>query len=191
MNPLALRFSSPEVPDMSPTELALYGQLDPVRQMVNSSIRRFVNEHRELLHGPVLDYGAGKVGTCRIPQPFRYMLPTSSYIPWEPGDNLALLSQPNAYEGILCTQVIQSVTDVQLLFRQFASILRTGGHLVLTYPVAWQEIEQELWRFTKHGIWSLCHQANLNVVDHQPLAEVLLDGSLRLALVNGLVARKA
>lgn len=186
-----LRFTTPDAPELSPTELALYGKLDAVRMMVNASIRRFVNEHRELLHGAVLDYGAGKPGTCRTPQPFRYLMAADPYIPWEPGDTPILGQERYKFDAVLCTQVIQSVPDVPLLFRQFFEVLRPGGHLVVTYPVAWPEIEHELWRFTKHGVWSLCHQANLQEVHHRQLCEVGLGEAGGFGLVNGLVARKA
>jgi len=189
MTPMTMRFSSADAHELSPTELALYGQLDRVRMMVNAGIRRFVNDQRELLGGRVLDYGAGKLGTCRIPQPFRHLLPVTDYVPWEPGDQLPRGTE--IYDGVLCTQVIQNVADAPLLFRDFRGWLSPGGHLVLTYPVAWQEIEQELWRFTKQGIWALCHQSGLKIVHHYTLAEVVLDGVMPLSLVNGVVARKA
>lgn len=189
MNPMKMQFTSHEPPVLSPTELALYGKLDTVRMMVNSAIRRFVNDHRELLSGRVLDYGAGKPGSCRIPQPFRHLIGAKDYCAWEPG-NESPFTCLEYWEGILCTQVIQNVDDCVFLFRSFAGSLKPGGHLVLTYPVAWQEIEQELWRFTQHGVWALCHQAGLVIVDHRSLAEVNLDGVLPLSLVNGMVAVK-
>lgn len=187
---MQLRFTTPDAPELSPTELALFGKMDPVRMMVNTSIRRFVNEHRELLQRRVLDYGAGKPGTCRTPQPFRYLINADPDIPWEPGDAPILGRSGYEFDAILCTQVIQSVPDVPLLFRQFAAVLRPGGHLVLTYPVAWTEIEQELWRFTKHGVWSLCHQADLREVHHRQLCAVEMCDAGMFGLVNGLVAVK-
>ena len=185
---MQLRFTTPDAPELSPTELALYGKMDPVRMMVNASIRRFVNEHSELLAGRVLDYGAGKIGTCRTPQPFRYMLPAHDYVPWEPGD--VIPARDGSFEGILCTQVIQNVDDPPLLFREFLEWLSPGGHLVLTYPIAWQQIEQELWRFTERGIWAMCHRRGLKIVQNRVLCQVELDGIMPMALVGGLVARK-
>lgn len=185
-----LRYSTPDCPEFSPTELGLYGKLDTVRIAVNAGIRRFVNDHREVMRGRVLDFGAGKPGTCRLPQPFRYMLAASEYVPWEPGDPAAAVNGRGVYDAILCTQVIQSVYDVPLQFRSFAELLKPGGNLLVTYPVAWPEIEQELWRFTMNGVNALCRQADLKPVDHRALCEVTLDGTGALVLVNGLLAVK-
>lgn len=188
MKSLIMQFHSPDVIEHTTMELALYGKLDPVRMMVNSAIRRFVGEHRELMNNVVLDYGAGKPGSCRVPQPFRHLITAASYHPWEPGDDPPAVG---VYSAILCTQVLQNVFDLPSLFRQFAGYLRPGGHLVVTYPVAWQEIENELWRITKHGAWALCHQANLAVLVNEEIATLQIDGTMPLSLVNGLVARKA
>lgn len=187
MTPITLRYFTGTPVELSPAETSLYGQLDRVRQATNAGIRRWVNEHHELLRGRVLDYGAGKPGTCRIPQPFRQLIAAADYVPWEPGD-FTIASQD--YDAILCTQVIQNVPDVLEMFRAFYAWLKPGGYLVMTYPVAWEEIETELWRITKQGAWMCCHRADLRVICHESLVRVDLDSSLNLALVNGLVAQR-
>ena len=185
---ISLTYYTGDGVELSPAEQSLYGRNDVVRQATRAGIRRWVNEHRELLTGRVLDYGCGKPGTCAIPQPYRSLLmPDAVYVGWEPGDVFDFFH----YDAILCTQVLQNVDDPLEVMRCFAELLKPDGALVLTYPVAWEEIEQERWRFTRQGIWALCHEAGLEIRCHECLARVVLDGALSLALVNGLVAVKA
>ncbi len=186
--PMKMLFTSSTPVDLSQSEGSLYGQLDRVRQMTNASIRRFVDQHREMLVGRVLDFGAGKPGTCRIPQPFREMIcaaGTTAYHPWEPDD-----PEPcGVFDAILCTQVIQGVENPFETFAKFREWLKPGGHLVLTWPICWEPIEQEYWRFTPKGIWLLCHKAGLKVIECDELAVTSLDGSLHNPLVGGAVIR--
>ena len=185
--PLKLRYFTGSSVELTAAEQSLYGTMDIVRQATNAGIRRFVAAHRELLTRRVLDYGAGKPGTCRIPQPFRELIGAAEYVPWEPGDN-----EPSGnFTGILCTQVAQNLEDPFVTFSRFRGLLFPGGHLVLTYPVAWEPIENEFWRFTPKGIWLLCHKSGLKIIADEMLAEVELDGSLRLPMVAGIVAKRA
>lgn len=183
---ITLNAFTPTAVELTPAEFSLYGSMDRVRQATNAGIRRWVVQWRELLHGNVLDYGAGKPGTCRIPQPFRDLLPDARlYVPWEPGDKDLPL---DFFDAILCTQVIQNVEHPYALFKRFRDMLKVGGRMVMTYPVAWEEIEQEYWRYTQKGLWLLCHAAGLRISTQETLVSIKVDGSLTLALVNGLVA---
>jgi len=184
---MTLTYYSGDAPHLSPVELALYGKCDPVRQMVRSSIRRYVAAHREILTGRLLDYGCGKPGTCAIPQPYRPILTCSEYVGWEPGDP----PPTGGFDSLLCTQVIQNIDEPSDAARYFEAVMRHGAHAVITYPVAWEEIETELWRFTHRGAWKLAHDAGFDVVDQSTLCRVVLDGALSLSLVNGMVLRKS
>jgi SAM-dependent methyltransferase len=188
MTPISLTYYSGDGVQLTGVEASLYGRNDVVRQATRAGIRRFVNEHRELLSGRVLDYGCGKAGTCAIPQPYRSLIAASEHFGWEPGDGDPIHQAP--YDAILCTQTLQNVDDPAELCRDFGAWLKPGGALVMTYPVAWEEIEQERWRFTRHGVWALLHN-NFRIVAHECLVRVVLDGALNLAIVNGVCAVKS
>jgi len=188
MTPISLTYYTGDGVALTGVEASLYGRNDVVRQATRTGIRRFVNEHRESLSGRTLDYGAGKPGTCAIPEPYRTLIAASEYFPWEPGDDDP---QSHAgYDAILCTQTLQNVDDPQQMIYNFRAWLKRGGVLVMTYPVAWEEIETERWRFTKHGVWAMLHN-NFRITAHECLVRVVLDGALNLALVNGVVAVKS
>lgn len=191
MTPLNLRYYTVDVPDLTPREAIAHATADPVRQITRAAIRRFVDEHRDLLAGVLLDYGCGAPGTCVVPQPYRQLINPRSYTGWEPGGGLLT---GTTYTGVLCTQVLQDVENPFDTMRLFFDVLCPGGHLVLTYPTAWEEmgkgVDTERWRFTTTGAWLLAHKAGFQVVKQEVLASVQLDGALNLALVEGLVARK-
>lgn len=185
---ITLNAYSPTAVELTPAEASLYGQMDRVRQATNASIRRWVAQWREVLKRKTLDYGAGKPGTCRIPEPFRDLIDAGHYSTWEPGD--AALSPSGQYDAVLCTQVAQNFEEPEAIFKLFHGVIRPSGYLVMTYPVAWEEIESEFWRFTHKGMWLLCHKAGFAIEQHETLVRVAIDGSLTLSLVNGLVARR-
>lgn len=188
MTPISLTYFTGDAVALTGPEASLYGRNDVVRQATRAGIRRWVSAHRECLSGRTLDYGCGKPGTCAIPQPYRSLIGASEYVGWEPGDPDPIHAAP--YDAILCTQTMQNVGDPQQTIYDFISWLNPGGALVMTYPVAWEEIEQERWRFTKHGIWALLHN-NFRILEHECVAGVVLDGALNLALVNGVMAVKS
>lgn len=186
---MKLTYFSGDGVDLTSIEASLYGTNDVVRQMTRASIRRYVQQWAELLGPSVLDYGAGKVGTCAIPQPYRSLLKAESYLGWEPGDSpLAPFGQ---FTGVLCTQVLQNVDNPAQTLRDFFGWLKHGGHVVITYPMTWQEIEHEKWRFTRKGMWKLAHDAGFSVVNESELCSVDLDGSLHLGLIGGYVGIKS
>lgn len=185
--PMTMNFNSPSAVELTAAEQSLYGHLDRVRQMTNAGIRRFVGNNRQFLAGRVLDYGAGKEGTCRIPQPFRELIGATEYVPYEPGDSRKW--PESTFDAILCTQVIQNVEDPFDLFDDFRKWVKLGGHIVVTYPIAWEPIENEYWRFTPKGIWLLCHKAGLEILENDVIVQEMREPGGLQPLVGGLVAR--
>jgi len=150
--------------------------------------------------GAVLDYGCGK-------QPYRDIVKRSQplggvYQPFDQADFPANVSEENIGEGdplvmegwgtILCTQVVQYVPDVWDLLRRFWAATADGGHLVMTYPTNWPEIEPEdLHRFTKAGMEGLLDDAGFTILRHERRAVIhpLEDTGEAFALGYGVVAR--
>lgn len=162
-------------------------EYDPIRQAELISIRRFIEVRRELLAGRILDFGAGKTGTCRQPQPYRSLIKTDAdYLPFDKGDVL-----PNPpFHVVLCTQVLQYLEDPALQIAQFAEWLRpTKGVLIMTYPTNWAECEPtDLWRFTKAGVDRMLCRAGFEVGVHERRAEVRVGRILSFPLGYGVVA---
>lgn len=156
-----------------------------IRVQERSSIREFVESTAHYLIGDVLDFGAGKPGTCRTPQPYRDLV-HGQYFPYDIGDRPP---QPY-YDSILCTQVLQYIANPIEQITEFYNLLRIGGHLVCTYPTSWDEVEPtDLWRFTKHGMERMLIDTGFEIIDHRLRSTVELNG-FHFNLGYGVVAKK-
>lgn len=168
-------------------ECEALASVDPIRQAEIISIQRFLAVRRELFVGRVLDFGAGKPGTCRRPQPYRQMIeqPGVEYLPYDRGD---VLRNP-PFDVVVCTQVLQYVDDPPLVIRQFAEWLRPRqGVLLLTYATNWAECEQDdLWRFTQAGMERMLLRAGFAIGVHERRAELQV-GTYTFPLGYGVVA---
>lgn len=156
-----------------------------VQEIEIASIRRFVESNREYLNGRVLDFGAGKPGTCREPQPYRDLV-TGEYVPFDIGDPLP----DGKFDAILCSQVIQYVEDASSLLGLFRSYLDIGGWLVLTGPTNWPIVEaDDKWRFTPAGIRQLMEDNGFRVNNLEIRASVSALG-MQWPLGYGVVASR-
>jgi len=165
-------------------DLTQYGSAtDPIRQIERASIRTFVEKHKHLLTGRVLDFGAGKPGTCRQPQPYRDLV-AGEYVPIDEGDGMP----HGMFDAVLFTQVIQYLPHASLNIQAFDS-LKQGGWLVMTYPTAWSDGDCDLFRFTRTGMAVLLERAGFHVSEHVVRARVMV-GSFEFSLGYGVIARK-
>lgn len=154
-----------------------------IRELEQNSIASFVSDMRKFLTGRVLDFGAGKEGTCRKPQPYRHLV-DGSYHPFDIGDK----PPEGKFSAILCTQVFQYLPDPLDQLRDFGNKLLDDGTLVLTYPTNWDEVEDsDYWRFTKCGFDKLLGMAGFRPIIHRRRAEVDL-GGFKFPLGYGVVA---
>ena len=170
-----------------PEPLVTSSQMNPVtiREIEIASIRDYVVKNASYLRGRVLDFGAGKAGTCRQPQPYRGLV-QGEYFPFDVGDELP----PGPFDAVLMTQVIQYLPDPRQTLSQLESLLRSGAALVITGPTNWAEVEEtDLWRFTRSGIRVLLETAGFHVLDVQQRAQIDVGGFV-MSLGWGAVAVK-
>lgn len=157
-----------------------------IRDLERTSIRSFMEKHRGYLKGRVLDFGAGKPGTCREPQPYRDLV-DGEYFPYDRGDTFPMFERGVGFDAIICTQVLQYVSYPRTIIEAFAGYLTPGGYLVMSVPTCWDEVEEtDKWRFTKAGIESLL--IGWEILHHERRAEINL-GGFRFPLGYGVVAR--
>lgn len=171
-----------------------------LRELERNSIRDFVASAAEAgyLSGRVLDYGCGK-------QPYRLIVEANGgeYVGYDaPTFPASVVTEDTTgdawsldFNTVLCTQVVQYVSDV----RKFLWDIRIdrfpptkGGHLVLTYPTNWPEVETaDLHRFTKAGMERLLTEAGFEIVAHEPRHRVYMVGAPTdpFCLGYGVIAR--
>lgn len=71
------------------------------------------------------------------------------------------------WDSILCTQVVQYLPQGFWFSRNVFHALTRGGHLVMTYPTNWPEVEDaDLHRFTKAGMEKLLKEAGFQIMRH-------------------------
>lgn len=163
-----------------------YKANDPIRRIERASIRQFMVNNRRYLKGRVLDFGAGKPGTCYQAEPYKDLV-EGEYFPMDKGDPMPR----GLFDAVICTQVLQYIENAHrsLNLNVFAC-LKDGGHLVLSYPMAWPGGEPgDLWRWTKEGMELLVRKAGLAILSHDLRAGIRIGSSL-FELGYGLVATK-
>lgn len=171
-----------------------------LRGIEHKSIRDFVQSaaHDGYLSGRVLDYGCGK-------RPYQDIVERAGgeYVGYDLevyGGNVSMEDvgsieeEEESFTAILCTQVVQYVLPEDL-FGEFFDFLRyllvPDGHLVITYPTNWPEVESaDLYRFTKAGMEHLLTAAGFKIIVHQRrgIGAVSLSGD-EFALGYGVIAR--
>lgn len=150
-----------------------------LREYERASIIEFVGQAALAGHfkGRVLDYGCGR-------QPYREIVEAGGgeYHGFDRahfagtldgvGDVGELLI--HGYDAVLCTQVVQYLhypTDEMHKLRGL--LAEAHGHLVLTYPTNWPEVEADDYRrFTRAGMARMLEHAGFTILRHEPRGSV-------------------
>ncbi len=82
------------------------------------------------------------------------------------GDALALPFATASADAILCTEVIEHVTDPAGMLAEFARVLTPGGSVLLTSPFTWHVHDEphDYWRFTEYGLRLIFERAGFHVM---------------------------
>ena len=135
-----------------------------------SKIRLHLSANRLVprLSGRILDVGAGA-------QPFRrYVPPGCEYVAMEiasgrgghvVADVLHLPFASAVFDGAICTEVIEHVTDPALALREIARICKPGARLYLSAPMTWglHYEPHDYFRFTNYGIEHLLGRSGFRI----------------------------
>jgi SAM-dependent methyltransferase len=135
-----------------------------LREFVRSAAQSAVREG-----ATVLDVGAGTT-------PYRDLFQTGRYIATDlillRGARLDFLSNAHripvkdaSFDAILSTQMLEHVTDPDIVLKEFHRVLKSGGKLLLTVPLAWQ-LHQEphhYYNFTRYSLALLFDRTGFQV----------------------------
>ena len=72
----------------------------------------------------------------------------------------------NQFDLVLCTQVLEHVSDPFSLIKEMARVCEQGGGVIISLPFVYQEHEQpfDYFRFTSFGITEVLENAGMNVI---------------------------
>jgi SAM-dependent methyltransferase len=72
-----------------------------------------------------------------------------------------------AYDAVLCTQVLEHVPNPQEVLDEIWRVLRPGGALYMTVPLAWElhELPFDFFRHTPHGLSTMLTNAGFEKLD--------------------------
>jgi SAM-dependent methyltransferase len=78
----------------------------------------------------------------------------------------------DSFDFVLCTEVLEHVSEPAQVIKEVARVVRPGGHVFLTTPLYWPLHEEpyDFFRFTPHGLRHLFEKAGLEIVRMDPMA---------------------
>jgi SAM-dependent methyltransferase len=81
------------------------------------------------------------------------------------GDAVALPFADACADAVLCTEVMEHVSEPATMLAEIHRVLRPGGHLIVTVPFTWHIHDEphDFWRFTEFGLRRVLERAGFEV----------------------------
>ncbi|MCK4730631.1 MAG: class I SAM-dependent methyltransferase [Candidatus Aenigmarchaeota archaeon] len=82
------------------------------------------------------------------------------------GSVLELPFNPNSFDTVLSTQVLEHVPEPKRMLKEAYRVLKREGYLILTAPMTWglHEIPNDYYRYTKYGLKYLAESVGFEIV---------------------------
>lgn len=76
-----------------------------------------------------------------------------------------------SFDAVICTQVIEHVTEPRFVLDEISRVLKVGGHLFLTAPQSWHQHQKphDYFRYTSFGLQYLIENSNLQIESIEPM----------------------
>lgn len=148
--------------------------------LADYAIRDALLRHSAVVRGRVLDIGCGNrryhhlFGT-QVESWLGIDWPNTAHgghsLPNVIGSALALPLRESVFDTIICTQVLEHVSEPLQLLEEAGRVLRPGGSLLLTAPQynALHEEPRDFFRYTRYGLEHLARKAGLQTESVAPI----------------------
>ena len=89
-------------------------------------------------------------------------------------DGKRLPFEDHSFDTVLSAQVLEHTPEPLALVKEMARVLRPGGALILSVPFSFRlhEEPRDYFRYTPHGLRSLCEAAEMRVTETVPFGSV-------------------
>jgi len=128
---------------------------------------------RPVLHGTVLDIGAGTAPYGRELQDCRVITleREGRFCPSVVGSAQVLPFKADTFDGVICTEVLEHLNDPGTALSEIDRVLKPGGRVYITTPMTWylHYEPHDYFRFTPHGLKHLLEKYRFNIVSLVPL----------------------
>ncbi len=135
-------------------------------KLEKDTILKGVEEASVYAKGRLLDVGCGDKPYLEI---FKNRISSYIGLDLKGGDiqrsALDLPFPKNSFDTILCTQVMEHVSDPELMIKEFHRVLKKGGFVILTMPLFWclHEEPNDYFRFTKYSLEMILKKAKFEI----------------------------
>lgn len=145
--------------------------------LIRGDLFKQIKVNSKKLHGSVMDFGCGT-------KPYAYLFDNNpEYIGvdlklegWEERqkyadvfyDGKTIPFENDRFDGMLCTEVLEHVFNIEELLSEFRRVLKPGGLALITTPFMWEEHEMpyDFARYTTPALKSLYEKHGFEVVYH-------------------------
>lgn len=139
--------------------------------LVGSIIGRWLDSHRDAIHGTVLDLGCGNRPYAPWYEPLADLVIAADPAPgadpnvWAMADQVPLRS--DCIDSVLCTEVLEHVERLEHAVSEMYRVLRPGGEALITVPFLYptHEAPYDFQRLTHIGLRSIMVRHGFEVVD--------------------------
>jgi SAM-dependent methyltransferase len=134
-------------------------------------IGRWLNRQQAWVGGDLLDLGCGNRPFAAWYRPLVASSVGLDAVAVARVDVVAMADRlpirTGAFDTVLATQVLEHVTDADLMVAEMHRVLRPGGHALVTVPYLYPTHEEpyDYWRFTHFGLASILHRHGFDVVE--------------------------
>lgn len=142
------------------------------RYLAQRELRRILEVEGPKLYGRLLDVGCGQKPYAEIIRNVdAYVgldVPTTMHGVSKidvVGTALALPFQDSTFDNVLCTEVLEHISDPLAVLREMRRVTKPGGTLLLTVPLSEQLHEEpyDFYRFTKYALDYLLGRAGWHI----------------------------
>jgi SAM-dependent methyltransferase len=135
-----------------------------------AAVGEFLAHHKHLIHGRLLDAGAGNQPYKEWYEPLVTDAISVDAAPIEGLDALALVDRlpfgEKTFDVVLATEVLEHVDDAEVACSELLRVLKPGGHVIVTVPYLYptHEAPYDYRRFTHFGLQKLLERRGFDDV---------------------------